>query len=175
VAYGVAIYLQEKAGFSALETGFAFLGMALMAVVGGLVSGRMAAKSGTKPVIVGGLVTQVLGTILCTIVLANQGAFWPVFLALSVFGLGQSAAAAQLNNVVLSDVPVAESGDGGAANSTIRQVGNSVGTALVGGIAAIQPGLVMVGATLIGAIAVAIGFILPNVKNAGGGGMAVEG
>lgn len=170
VAYGVAIYLQEVAGFSALQTGFAFLGMAITCVIGGLVSGRIAGRSGTRPVVLGGLILQVLGTLVVALVLAAQAGFWPVFLALAFFGLGQSGAAAQLNSVVLADVPVEESGDGGAANSTIRQLGNSVGTALVGGAAAINPALVMVLAILIGGVAVFVAFGLPNVK--GGGGIA---
>lgn len=169
VAYGVAIYLQEKAGFSALQTGFAFFGMAITCVIGGLVSGRIAARSGTRPVVLGGIALQVMGTLVVALVLAAGGGFWAVFLALAFFGLGQSGAAAQLNSVVLADVPVTESGDGGAANSTIRQLGNSVGTALVGGAAAINPALVMVLAILIGAVAVGVAYILPNVEGGGGG------
>lgn len=104
--------------------------------------------------------------------LALGGTFWPVFLALLFFGIGQSAAAAQLNSVVLAEVPIDESGDGGASNSAIRQIGNSVGTALVGGVSAISGVAVLVSAIVIGLLDVAVAHGLPNVQ--GGGGAAGE-
>ena len=51
---------------------------------------------------------------------------------LVVYGVGLGLASAQLTSTVLADVPPAQSGSGSATQSTARQVGSALGTALVG-------------------------------------------
>lgn len=51
---------------------------------------------------------------------------------LFVYGFGVGLATAQLTGVVLSDVPVAESGQGSGTQSTARQLGSALGVAILG-------------------------------------------
>ena len=51
---------------------------------------------------------------------------------LFVYGMGVGFATAQLTGVILSEVPVAESGQASAVQSTSRQVGAAIGTAIIG-------------------------------------------
>jgi hypothetical protein len=51
---------------------------------------------------------------------------------LFIYGMGVGFATAQLTGVILSEVPVAESGSASAVQSTSRQVGAAIGTAIIG-------------------------------------------
>jgi hypothetical protein len=57
---------------------------------------------------------------------------WGLAPGLFVYGLGVGFATAQLTGVILSEVPVSESGQASAVQSTARQVGAAVGTAILG-------------------------------------------
>lgn len=48
------------------------------------------------------------------------------------YGLGLGFASAQLTSVVLSEVPIMQSGEGSATQSTVRQLGTAVGSAISG-------------------------------------------
>jgi hypothetical protein len=52
------------------------------------------------------------------------------------YGLGIGTASAQLTGAILGDVPPAESGQGSAIQSTSRQLGSVLGTAVLGSILA---------------------------------------
>jgi hypothetical protein len=51
---------------------------------------------------------------------------------LFVYGVGVGFATAQLTGVILTDVPVAASGQGSGIQSTFRQVGSALGIAILG-------------------------------------------
>jgi hypothetical protein len=59
--------------------------------------------------------------------------FVPIFL---LYGMGLGLAIAQLTNVVLSDIPPQNYGEGSGANNTLRQVGAAVGVAILGAVLA---------------------------------------
>jgi len=68
-----------------------------------------------------------LGFVLSTTITGWQMAPW-----LFLYGMGVGFATAQLTGVILSEVPVAESGQASAVQSTSRQVGAAIGTAIIG-------------------------------------------
>ena len=51
---------------------------------------------------------------------------------LFLYGFGVGLATAQLTSVILADVPVAESGQASGLQSTVRQLGSSLGVAVLG-------------------------------------------
>ena len=53
---------------------------------------------------------------------------------LFVYGLGVGMATAQLTSVILSDVPVRESGQASGLQSSVRQLGSALGVAVLGGL-----------------------------------------
>src|SRR5262249_23316341 len=57
--------------------------------------------------------------------------FVPPFL---LYGVGIGLAIAQLANIVLSDIPADKAGVGSGANNTIRQLGASLGIAVIGAV-----------------------------------------
>lgn len=61
-----------------------------------------------------------------------SGSAWLVGLALLPYGLGLGLASAQLTSITLLDVPTGQSGAGSATQSTVRQLGAALGSALAG-------------------------------------------
>ena len=88
----------------------------------------------------------------------------PLFL----FGFSIGLAAAQLNTVVMSDVPRNRAGDASAAKSAIGRLGNSFGAAFVGILIVISINDVLIMTLLFIIIALSLAFTLPNVKSDGG-------
>lgn len=63
---------------------------------------------------------------------STGAAFWLLAGWLFLYGIGVGLATAQLTNVILADVPVAQSGEASGLQSTVRQLGSALGIALLG-------------------------------------------
>ena len=61
-----------------------------------------------------------------------------LFPGLAFYGIGIGFALAQLTNVVLSEIPKESSGVASGANTTVRQVGATLGVAVIGAILTTQ-------------------------------------
>jgi hypothetical protein len=75
---------------------------------------------------------EVLGVLLIAVLLSTSVTAWALVPGLFSYGLGVGFATATLTGVILADVPIAESGQASAVQSTARQVGAAIGTALLG-------------------------------------------
>lgn len=116
----MALYVQESAGFSALQAGQRVVAMGRALVIGGQ------------------LVTLAGLLLACGVVAlhACMGASaWWLLLPLSVYGLGQGATISPNQTLTLQDTPVAHAGSSGALISTSQRIGSSVGMALVTAVA----------------------------------------
>lgn len=79
-----------------------------------------------------GLGLEVIGIAVMALLLAPSISVWLMAIPLVVYGLGLGLASAQLTSLVLADVPTAQSGQGSATQSTVRQIGMAIGTAVAG-------------------------------------------
>jgi EmrB/QacA subfamily drug resistance transporter len=136
------LYLQEVRGLSALRAGLYLLPTAGMTVVFAPVSGRLVASRGPRiPLLVAGT-AMTAGAIL----LAGPGPDTSTVRLLSgflVFGLGFAMLNAPITNTAVSGMPIAQAGLAAAIASTSRQVGQSLGVAIVG--SAVASGLASTG------------------------------
>ena len=57
---------------------------------------------------------------------------WVMVIWLLIYGLGVGYASAQLTGLILADVPVRQSGQASGTQSTARQIGSAMGTAVLG-------------------------------------------
>jgi hypothetical protein len=53
---------------------------------------------------------------------------------LALYGLGMGLVQSQINNLTLSSVPVAEAGEASGVTNTFRQIGSSLGAAIIGSV-----------------------------------------
>jgi hypothetical protein len=111
--------------------------LALLALAGGsfLASGLTAPigrKRGTIFIVRLGIVLEIIGIGGLAIFLRPDSTWLTTTPLLLIYGIGVGFATAQLTGVVLTDVPLARSGEGSGIQSTSRQVGSALGIAILG-------------------------------------------
>jgi EmrB/QacA subfamily drug resistance transporter len=129
----MTLYLQLGLGFSPLQSGTVVLPLAIGFAIVSRIAGPRAQRRGVTALIEGCGV-QVLGLAVLGTAVAMAGPLEaPTFAALLViFGIGQAMVMAPLYGLVLSKVPAAHAGSGGGVMSTVQQIGNGSGVAVIG-------------------------------------------
>ena len=130
--FALPLFLQATRGYDALQTGVILLALAVGSFfasgLGAPLSQRMGPVRGLQlGMLLEGIGIVGLGFVLSTTITGWQMAPW-----LFLYGMGVGFATAQLTGVILSQVPVAESGQASAVQSTSRQLGAAIGTAIIG-------------------------------------------
>ena len=126
------LFLQGVLGYSALETGELFLALAIGTFVVGAATPKLAGWIGPRGVARLGLLLEVIGIGTLALTLSTSVSAWEMVPWLFVYGMGVGMATAQLTGVILTDVPVAKSGEASGIQSTSRQVGSALGIAILG-------------------------------------------
>ncbi len=125
------LYLQEVRGLSPLKAGLYTLPMAVMTMLLPPISGRIVGTRGPRiPLLIAGIAL----TVSC-VMLSRSGAttsFAWLFAAYVVFGIGFGFVNAPITNAAVSGMPRAQAGVASAIASTSRQVGATLGVAVVG-------------------------------------------
>jgi EmrB/QacA subfamily drug resistance transporter len=125
------IYLQDVRGFTPIHAGLLTLPMAAIAIVGGPLSGRFIGTYGTRaPLVVGGL-GILISALMLTDLSPTTSIGW-IVAAYVVFGIGFGVINPPITNTAVSGMPPAQAGVAAAVASTSRQVGQSLGVAIVG-------------------------------------------
>lgn len=131
----VTQYLQLVKGYSALEAGVRTLPFAFAMVVAAVTSPRIERRVGTKLVVAAGLTLMAAGFAIA----ATNDASTPysvIATAMILMGLGLGSAAAPATESIMASLPPAKAGVGSAVNDTTREVGGTLGVAVLGSIMA---------------------------------------
>lgn len=126
------LFLVNALGLSTLRTGFVLAAMALGAFLSGASARHLAARFGPATVVIGGLGLEVVGVAALAVAVAVGLSVWLLAAFLVCYGIGLGLASAQLTSTVLRDVPTEQSGSGSATQSTVRQLGAALGSAVAG-------------------------------------------
>ncbi len=130
--FTLPLLLQNALGYSALGTGWL-----IVALAGGtfLVSGatpRLTERMGARAVVRTGLALEAIAVGGLALTVSSHIPTSAIAGWLFLYGLGVGMATAQLTSVILIDVPVHQSGQASGLQSTVRQLGSSLGVALLG-------------------------------------------
>jgi EmrB/QacA subfamily drug resistance transporter len=128
------LFLQSVIGYSAMETGVILLALAAGSFIASGAGAGMARRMGPVPVLRIGMTLEVIGVLWLALAISPSVTGWELTPGLFLYGLGVGFATAQLTGVILAEVPVQESGMASAIQSTSRQVGAAIGTALLGAV-----------------------------------------
>ncbi len=127
------LYLQDVRGYSALHAGLYTLPMAAMTMVFAPLSGRIVGARGPRlPLLVAGAAITISGLMLTR--LTNTTPMSWLIIAYVIFGLGFGLVNAPITNTAVSGMPRTQAGVAAAVASTSRQVGTSLGVAVVGSV-----------------------------------------
>jgi EmrB/QacA subfamily drug resistance transporter len=129
------LYLQEVRHLSALTAGLYTLPIAAMTLFFAPLSGRIVGRRGPRIALLGGGLGIGLGGLLLTGVDASTplGLLLPAYF---VFGIGFGMVNPPITNTAVLGMPEAQAGVAAAVASTSRQLGQTLGVAVAGAIAA---------------------------------------
>ena len=135
VFFFVSLYMQNVLGYSAVEAGAAFLPMTVLIILVAPVAGKLSDRYGSRWLMSIGMVLLSV-QLLYFSQLGIDATFWNLLPALLVGGLGMAMTMTPTAAAAVRAVPVEKSGVGAAVLNAMRQVGGSVGIALMGAIVA---------------------------------------
>jgi EmrB/QacA subfamily drug resistance transporter len=130
-----SLYLQDVRGFSALQTGLTLLPMPVVMAICAPLAGRILASRGPRiPLIIAGAALTLSSAALSRL----NGVTPALYLAVTygLFGVGTGMVNSPITNGVMSGVPKAQAGVASGINSSSRQLGQSLGVAIVGSVLA---------------------------------------
>jgi EmrB/QacA subfamily drug resistance transporter len=128
-----SLYLQRILHYSAIETGASFLPMTVLIVLIAPVAGKFSDRIGSRWLMGAGLVL-LSASLLSFSRLGIDSSFWDVLPGLLLGGVGMSLAMTPTTAAAMGSVPVDKAGVGSAVLNSMRQVGGSLGIALMGAI-----------------------------------------
>jgi EmrB/QacA subfamily drug resistance transporter len=133
----LTFYFQNTKGMTALETGLAFLPLSVAIVAAAtVVSTRVLARTGPRPLVPAGMVSAALGMALLTRIGVDTGYASHVLPSLILIGLGFGTIVASSFATATLGVAPRDSGVISAMVSTSQQIGGSIGAALLSTMAA---------------------------------------
>ncbi|MFF3762830.1 MFS transporter [Streptomyces sp. NPDC001922] len=129
------LYLQEIKGLSALQAGVWMLPMAATTFVCAPLSGRLVAVRGPRlPLLLAGVSMAASGLLFA--VFDAQRSDGLLLTGYVLFGVGFGLVNAPITNTAVSGMPRSQAGVAAAVASTSRQVGQSLGVAVIGAVLA---------------------------------------
>jgi EmrB/QacA subfamily drug resistance transporter len=137
VFFFVSLYMQNVLGFSAVETGAAFLPLTILIILLAPIAGKMSDRFGSRGLITVGLLL-VAAQLLYFSRLDADASFWALLPGLVLGGLGMPLTMTPSAAAATRAIPVAKAGVGAAVLNAARQVGGATGIALLGAIMAAQ-------------------------------------
>lgn len=134
--FTLPLYLVDVRGLDTMGAGLVMAALAVGAFLSGAMARHVAARFGAPRTVTIGLTLEVAGVLALVLLLTPQLPLAAMTAILVVYGVGLGLASAQLTSTVLSDVPVDESGQGSATQSTVRQLGTALGSSVAGALLA---------------------------------------
>ncbi len=129
------LYLQNVRGLDALHAGLWMLPMAVPTFLCAPLSGRLVGSRGPRlPLLIAGLAMTTSGVLFAAFEAETSDA--TLFAGYVLFGIGFGFVNAPITNTAVSGMPRAQAGVAAAVASTSRQLGQTLGVAVVGAVLA---------------------------------------
>lgn len=132
--FALPLVLQGALGYTALGTGWIIVALAAGTFLSSGLLPMVSRRLRQRTVVQIGLVLEAASVAALSWAMSMTVAGGTIAAILFVYGFGVGFATSQLTSLLLSDVPAAESGQASGLQSTIRQLGSSLGVALLGGL-----------------------------------------
>ena len=139
VFFFVSLYMQNVLGYSAVETGAAFLPMTVLIILVAPVAGRTSDRIGSRGLMTAGMLLVALQLIMFSR-LSADASFWNLLPGLLLGGVGMALTMTPSAAAATRSVPVDKAGVGSAVLNSARQVGGTMGIAIMGAIMAAEVG-----------------------------------
>jgi EmrB/QacA subfamily drug resistance transporter len=139
VFFFISLYMQNILGYSPVQAGAAFLPLTVLIIVVAPIAGGITDRIGSRWLLTAGMI--LLGAQLLSFsTLDETSTFWDLLPGMLLGGVGMATTMTPSTAAAVRSVPVDKSGVGSAVLNSFRQVGFSIGIALMGAIMAHQIG-----------------------------------
>jgi EmrB/QacA subfamily drug resistance transporter len=133
VFFFLSLYMQNILGYSPVKAGAAFLPMTVLIIVVAPLAGRLSDRRGSRWLLTGGMALLAVQLLYFSRLGTHEG-FWNLVPGMLLGGVGMASVMAPASAAALSGVPVDKAGVGAAVLNSSRQLGGSIGIALIGAI-----------------------------------------
>ena len=127
-------YFQLVRGYSTLTAGIHTLPFAFGAGLASPLGAALALRLGTKVVVAAGLVLMSAGFVWATTVVADTAYWGPVVTSMLLIAVGLGLTTAPATEAIMGSLPRAKAGVGSAMNDTTRELGGTLGVAVLGSV-----------------------------------------
>jgi EmrB/QacA subfamily drug resistance transporter len=130
-----SLFLQNILGYTPTQTGAIFLPMTVLIILVAPQAGRMSDRIGSRWLVGSGMALLSVSLLLFA-QLDQSSDFWNILPALLVGGFGMALTMTPTTAAAMGSVPVDKAGVGSAVLNSMRQVGGSLGIAIMGALVA---------------------------------------
>jgi EmrB/QacA subfamily drug resistance transporter len=130
-----SLFVQNIMGFSPIEAGATFLPMTVLIILVAPFAGRLSDQIGPRWLMGAGMLLLAVALILFGTLDASSN-FWDLLPGLLVGGFGMAITMAPTTSAAMGSVPIDAAGVGSAVINSMRQIGGSIGIALMGALVA---------------------------------------
>jgi EmrB/QacA subfamily drug resistance transporter len=128
-------YFQFVKGYSTLSAGVHTLPFAIVAAVATPLAAITALKVGARSVVAAGLMFMAAGLIVAAYTATPGGDYWgPIMVSMVLLALGLSCISAPATEAVMGSLAADQLGAGAAVNNTTRELGGTLGVAVLGSV-----------------------------------------
>jgi EmrB/QacA subfamily drug resistance transporter len=126
-----AIFTQDILGFTPIEAGLGLLPVTLPLLVAAPLAGRIYDRAGPRGLVTAGTLTAAIGFAITAAVLGEQD-YWVLVPGFVLIGAGIGLVMSPTNTDAMSSAPLKLRGQASGTIQTVRQVGGTLGIALLG-------------------------------------------
>lgn len=134
VIFSMPVFLQAVKQLDAFHTGMALLPMSLALLIVSPLAATLTKRVPHKRLVQSGIAINIIAIIVLCAVLSPGMSLVLLVPGLALYGVGLGLVLSQINNLTLSSVPVREAGEASGISNTFRQIGSSLGAAIIGAI-----------------------------------------
>lgn len=134
VIFSLPVFLQSVKQLDAFHTGLTLLPMSLMLLIVSISAATLTKRIPHKRLVQVGLIVNTIAIVILRFSIGIDMKLTALIPGLALYGVGLGLVLSQINNLTLSAVPVREAGEASGVTSTFRQIGASLGAAIIGAI-----------------------------------------
>ena len=135
VFFYVSLYLQQILRYSPVKAGASFLPWTVLIILLAPFAGRLSDRFGSRPFVSGGMVV-LTGSLYLFSRMGMHESFWGLLPAMILGGVGMGVSMAPTTAAAMHSVRADKAGVGSAVLNSMRQIGGSLGIAVMGAIVA---------------------------------------
>jgi MFS family permease len=118
-------------GASIVQSGIFLLPLSVTMFAAGLLSGRIAARVGSKSAVIVGSILSCIAYLVLAFAHSQE---WEIYTASALLGLGLGLAFSAMSNLIVQAVPHSQTGVASGMNANIRTIGGALGAAVMSSI-----------------------------------------